>query len=322
MVHLIRGPLTESVHAGHAVIADATGQIVAAWGDPGAVIFPRSSMKMIQALPMVEAGMPISSERLALACASHQGAPRHVALLQGWLDDLGAGEADLLCGSEPSRNRALRHEMLRDGRAPTQVHNQCSGKHAGFLAFARHLEAGPDYVAADHPVQAAVRERFEALTGTPVAGAGIDGCAAPAFATTVTGLATAMARFAAARAGWSPAENAIARLRDAMAAHPDLLAGEGQSVTDLVRAAGGQAIVKSGAEGVYVAILPKLGFGAALKIADGADRAAEIAMTALLVHLQVVEAADPRIARWSSRAIRNRAGQVVGQITAAPDFPT
>jgi L-asparaginase II len=317
MVDVWRGGMVESRHAGHAVVCDASGAVVAAWGEAEAVIFPRSACKMIQALPLVESGAAeaLGDDRLALACASHNGAEAHTGRVARWLAEQGLSEADLLCGAHMPRDEAAATALIRAGRAPGAIHNNCSGKHTGFLALARHLGAGPDYVAPDHPVQAAVGEAFEALTGAPSPGWGIDGCSAPNPATTVAGLARAMARFAAADPEGGARERAMARLVRAMTRHPDLVAGEGRACTGLMRATGGRAAVKTGAEGVFVAILPEQRLGVALKIADGAGRAAELAIAVLLARLGVL---DP--AGWTEIAQRNWRGLVTGRLTAAPGF--
>lgn len=322
MVELWRGPLCESVHAGHAVVCDARGQVVRAWGDADAVIFPRSSVKMIQALPMVEAGLPLSTDRLALACSSHRGAAKHVAKVQAWLDALELGDGDLLCGTEASRDRETRHRMIRDGVAPRQVHNQCSGKHVGFLAYTQHLKAGRDYVQPDHPVQRAIHAAQDELTGIDSPAFGFDGCAAPNFATTVTGLGRAMAAFAAARDGQGARGTAMAALRDAMCLHPDLVGGEADPATDLMRAMDGRVAAKSGAEGVFVAILPEKRLGVAVKIVDGADRAAAQAVAAILAELGVLDRAHPTAQTMLDTPIVNRAGAQVGRMRPAPGFPS
>lgn len=181
LIELWRGGLRESAHLGHAVICDGKG-IVEAWGDPGAVIFPRSSCKMIQALPLVESGAAdaagLSSEELALACASHNGAEIHTRRVSAWLDGLGLAESDLRCGAHLPNDPAERRRLTCSETAPCQIHNNCSGKHAGFLTLNRHLGGGAEYVELDHPVQRAVRDAFEAETGETVAGWGIDGCSA------------------------------------------------------------------------------------------------------------------------------------------------
>ncbi|KAF0676497.1 asparaginase [Profundibacterium mesophilum] len=325
LIELTRGNLVESVHAGHAAICDSSGSVIEGWGDPVTVIYPRSSCKMMQALPLVESGAAdaagLTDAQLALACASHEGAALHADAVRAWLARQGQGEDDLLCGTEMPRDRDLREALIRAGEAPCQVHNNCSGKHAGFLTLTRHLKAGPDYVALDHPVQKAVRSSFEEVTGLESPGYGIDGCSAPNFATTVAGLATAMARFAAAGTGSGARDAAMARLTGAMIAHPDLVAGQGRACTELMRAAGGAAAVKTGAEAVFVAILPRQKLGVALKIVDGGTRAAEAAIAALLVHLGVLAADDPAVLRRVDAPIMNRAGLQVGQVRRAAGFP-
>ena len=222
--------------------------MIECWGDAGRIIFPRSSCKMIQAIPMVEAGLATDPRRLALACASHQGAAIHSEGAAAWLSDLGLDEADLRCGPQEPDDQPARDALIRAGDAPCQLHNNCSGKHAGFLTLSRHLGGDPDYVAIDHPVQKAVRAAFEEVTDGDNPDWGIDGCSAPNFACRLDGLAGAMGRFAGSAGGVRG--RAMQALREAMMAHPDLVAGEGRACTDLMRAAPGVA-VKMGAEGVY-----------------------------------------------------------------------
>ena len=173
------------------------GEIVETWGDPERTVLPRSSAKMLQALPLLEsgAGAGLTAEQLALACASHSGERRHVDRVERWLADLGLDDAALCCGPQSSRDRALRHEMIRDGVPVTRSFNNCSGKHAGFLTLAKHLGTGLDYVDPDNPVQIAVRAAFEDMCGEDSPGFGIDGCSAPNFAASLKGIARAMARF-------------------------------------------------------------------------------------------------------------------------------
>lgn len=314
LVELWRGDLLESVHRGHAVVCDAAGEVVAAWGDPGAVIYPRSSSKMVQALPLLEsgAGAGLSTERLALACASHGGAAMHTDRVAAWLADMGLGDDDLRCGSHMPSDRPTAEGMIRAGEKPCQIHNNCSGKHAGFLTLARHLRAGPEYVEVDHPVQVAARAAFEEVTGETSPGWGVDGCSAPNFACTVGGLARAMASFAAPGAG--ARGEAQRRLVAAMIAHPELVAGEKRACTDLMRACEGRAALKTGAEGVYVGILPGLGLGIALKIEDGATRASEAVTAAILVRLGIVEAGHPVVQRLTAGVQRNWRGIATGHL--------
>ena len=323
MVDIWRGDRVESLHTGHAVICDAKGAVLQAWGNPGAVRYPRSSAKMIQALPLLEsgAGAGLDARRLALACASHQGAEVHVSEVGRWLADMGAGTSDLRCGAHEPYEIDARDDLIRTGAAPCQLHNNCSGKHAGFVMLNRHLRGEAEYVDPDHPVQRAVRQAFEEVTGARSPGYGIDGCSAPNFATTVAGLARAMAAFAAASEGGDARSRAMARLRDAMMAHPALVAGEGRACTELMRAMGPVAAIKTGAEAVFVAMLPRQGLGIALKIVDGGTRASEAAITALLVRAGVLDADHPAAQARLGGPVRNRRGLVTGTVRTAPGFP-
>lgn len=323
MIELWRGGMLESVHAGHAVIY-GPGGIEAAWGDPDQVIFPRSSCKMIQALPLIESGAAaaagLSERQLALSCASHSGAALHTHAVADWLGALGMSETDLRCGSHMPQDRAENKRLTCSDEAPCQLHNNCSGKHAGFLTLNRHIGGGSEYVELDHPVQVAIKAAFEEVTGETSPGHGIDGCSAPNFACTVTGLARAMQVFAGANPEGGPREAAAARLARAMAAFPEMVAGEGRACTKLMRAMGGRVAVKTGAEAVFVAILPEQKRGIALKIVDGGTRASEAAITALLIRLGALDPAHPVVEDLIPSVQKNWRGLVTGQMRVAPGF--
>lgn len=321
LIELWRGGRLESLHSGHAVICDASGQIVEAWGNPAAMIYPRSSCKMLQALPLMEsgAGDALSERQRALVCASHQGSAMHVEAVTSLLAGLGLGEDDLRCGRQDPADIEERNRLITSGESACQLHNNCSGKHAGFLTLNKHLGGGPDYVDPDHPVQKAVRQAFEEVTGEDSPGYGIDGCSAPNFATSITGLARAMARFAAAdesdRRG-----RAMVSLRTAMARHPEMVAGETRACTELMRAMAGKVAIKTGAEAVFVAILPAQKLGIALKILDGATRASEAAITALLARAGVLDAGHPAAQKRLGAPLRNWRGIAYGEMRVAPGF--
>ncbi|MCB1398937.1 MAG: asparaginase [Rhodobacteraceae bacterium] len=323
MIELWRNGMLESSHAGHAVIF-GPGGIEAAWGDPAAVIFPRSSCKMLQALPLLESGAAaaagLTEAQLALACASHNGAAIHTDAVAAWLAALSLGEGDLRCGAHMPQDKAANKALTCSDTAPCQLHNNCSGKHAGFLTLTRHLGAGPEYVELDHPVQRAVKTAFEEVTQETSAGFGIDGCSAPNFACTLTGLARAMQFFATANPEGSAREAAASRLTRAMTAFPELVAGEGRACTELMRAMNGHVAVKTGAEAVFVAILPEQKRGIALKITDGATRASEAAITALLIRLGALDRAHPVVDRLLTGPQRNWRGLITGEMRRAPGF--
>ncbi len=316
LVEVWRGDLLECVHQGHAVVCDDNGQIVKAWGDPTALIYPRSSCKMVQALPLLEsgAGAHLSDEQLALACASHNGAAIHTDRVKAWLGDLGLTDDDFRCGPQMPNDKDARYGLIRAFEEPCQVHNNCSGKHAGFLTLSKHLGAGPDYDQIDHPVQQACKAAFEEVTQETSPMFGIDGCSAPNHACTLHGLARAMAFFASAHDRSDARSQAAVRLTRAMGAFPELVAGETRACTELMRAMDGKVAIKTGAEGVFIAIIPEKRLGVALKIADGATRASECAIAAILVQLGVLDPAHPATLARMQPPIHNRRDIFTGQI--------
>ncbi|WP_108785461.1 asparaginase [Falsiruegeria mediterranea] len=324
MTEIWRGPFLESVHLGHAVICDDTGQIVRSWGDPNARIYPRSSAKMIQALPLLSSGAAakygLNSEHMALACASHNGAAIHTDRVSAWLDHLGMGDDDFRCGPQEPADLDARNGLILDHTSPCQMHNNCSGKHAGFLTLNQHMDAGAEYIDIDHPVQQACLVAFEETTGETSPGYGIDGCSAPNFATSLTGLARSMAWFASAADRSDRQSAAAEQLTAAMIKHPELVAGEGRACTELMRAMNGKVAIKTGAEAVFIAILPEKRMGVALKIADGTTRASECAIAAILVELGVLDADHPATRKYMNAPILNRRNVDCGVIKPAAGF--
>ena len=287
LVEITRGPLVESVHRGSIAIADAGGAIRFALGDIESPVFPRSALKPIQALVLIESGAAeafgLSDEEVALACASHSGEPMHTERVAAWLARIGCGESDLACGPQAPRHEPTLEAMVRRGHKPTRIHNNCSGKHTGFLTVARHWNvATAGYEHVDHPVQQAVATSLRELSGVGELPWGVDGCAAPNFALPLGGFARALAKLAGGR------RPGAARILRSMIAHPELVGGTGRACTILMRAAHGRAAVKIGAEGVYAAMVPERWLGIALKIDDGATRASEMVIAALLDKLGLV----------------------------------
>jgi L-asparaginase II len=298
----------ESRHRGAIAIADPTGRLAWSCGDVEHPIYPRSAVKMLQALTLVEAGgadaFELGDQELALACASHSGEPFHVEAVRAWLARIGLDENALACGAP----------IGPDGRPLTRAHHNCSGKHAGFLTDARQLGANPKgYERPDHPVQQRVLSAIAEIAGVArdrmrVA---VDGCTAPAVALPLRALATAVARIADP-SGLSPDRAAAARRLDAaVKAKPLYVAGTGRACTALIQAAGGSASVKTGAEGVFVAVLSGLGLGVALKVDDGAPRASETAIAALLVALGVAQD-DAAVGALAHGPVLNSVGEPVG----------
>ncbi|MEB8387635.1 asparaginase [Rhodobacteraceae bacterium KMM 6894] len=321
MTEIWRGPLAESVHRGHAVICGPGGDIREAWGDPDVTVYPRSSSKMIQALPLVESGAAaakgLTPAQLALSCASHNGTSLHTSNVADWLKDLGLAEDDLRCGTHNPMGAAAHDALVREGVKPCQLHNNCSGKHAGFLTLAQHLGAGPEYIEIDHPVQRACMQAFEEVTQQNSPGYGIDGCSAPNPLTTLHGMGRAMAAFASAVDGADARQSAMVQLWQAMVAHPDLVAGEGRACTELMRACTQPVALKTGAEGFYIAIIPGQKLGVALKMTDGVTRGAECTITALLIRLGVLDADHPTARKYWNAPIVNCGGRTTGMIKPA-----
>jgi L-asparaginase II len=288
-------------------------------------IYPRSAVKLIQALPLVESGaaeaLGFGDKELALACASHSGEPRHADLALSMLVRAGLGPEALECGAHPPLGGGAARALLRAGREPSALHNNCSGKHAGMLALTRHLgEAASGYVAPTHPVQGRIRALIEELTGHLIApdATAIDGCSVPTWAVPLSGLAQAYARLATGE-GLAAARHAAAkRLFEAATREPEYVAGEGRACTRLMQLVEGHAFVKTGAEGVYCAAIPDMGIGIALKIDDGAGRAAECAVAAVLQALMSEYATD--LGRMVRPPISNVRGVAVGAIRPAPEL--
>lgn len=329
LAELVRGDFVECRHRGAWAVCAPSGEVVDEAGDTARRFLPRSAIKLFQALPMVESGAAdarrLDDRRLALACASHQGSEAHAGLAARWLAEMGLGEGDLMCGPQEPSDGPTRRALRARGERGCQLHNNCSGKHVGFLTQALHLRAPTEgYVERDHPVQRAAAEAFAEATGEdqPL-GWAVDGCSAPNFAVSLRRLAAACARVARPEEGFGPGvrARAAARLRDAMMAHPFEVAGDGRGDTELMQAAGGRAAMKGGAEGAYVAYLPQAGLGVALKIDDGDGDAAACAMAALLVRYGALDAGDPRVLRRMRPEMRNRRDLLVGGLRPGPGLP-
>lgn len=328
LAEVLRGDQVESRHRGAVVVCDAAGGRVLALGDVEAPVFPRSAVKAIQALPLVETGAAdafgFGNRELALACASHDGEPDHAALAQSMLERAGLGERDLECGVHWPTAQDAALDLARQGARPSQLHNNCSGKHSGFLCTCVHegiSHAG--YVKAQHRLQDMVREAMESVTGAKhdPAHSGIDGCSIPTYAIPLTSLALGFARMASGE-GLPPQRAAAARrLFAACMAEPFFVAGTDRADTALMRTAPGRIMVKIGAEGVYCGAIPELGLGFALKCEDGAKRAAEAIVARLLeILLRGDEALAARLEVLANPIFRNWNGIHVGGIRTPEAF--
>ena len=286
LVEVLRGGVIESIHRGRACVVDSEGKLMRAWGDVNAPICPRSSTKPFQALPLVATGaadgFSLGDEDIALACASHSGEPEHTSRIAAWLARLDLSADDLACGAHAPSGAAAYEALIRGGGTPGRIHNNCSGKHTGFLTVAQHLGVMTrGYHHVDHPVQQLVLECLGDMSDCDPEGfqTVCDGCSAPNVFMPLRALALAWARLGTSQ------EAAPHRIVDAMKKHPVLMSGHGRPCATLIDAMSGRGIVKTGAEGVFAAALPEQGLGVAVKIDDGAGRAAIIAITAILESL-------------------------------------
>ena len=321
VVEVTRGGRVESEHRGAGAVVDADGGVVFAFGVVGRPVFPRSAVKAIQALPLIESGAAdrfgLSDEELALACASHSGEPAHVAGAASILAKAGRDETALACGVHWPSNAEAARALARSGAEPSALHNNCSGKHAGFVCVACALGLPAEgYETAEHGVQRAVKAALEDVCGEPLDDSrrGLDGCSIPTYAISLQGLARGFAKMATGR-GLGPARAAAAqRLFAAVAAHPFHVAGTGRFDTLAMTALGGRVFTKTGAEGVFCAALPELGLGLAVKADDGAGRAAEVMIAALIARFAETPEAFARLMR---PRLTNWRGSPVGEIRAA-----
>ncbi len=330
LIEVLRGGTVESRHTGALAIVDASGALHTAMGEVDQPIFPRSAVKLLQALPLVASGAAeayqLNDAELSIACASHSGEPEHVATAAGTLAKLGLSADALECGTQwPSREPVLR-AMAARGDVASPLHNNCSGKHSGFVCvaclMARNAGAEPGefargYVAAEHPVMREVTAALSATTGVDAERAprGIDGCSIPTYALPLRALALAFARCGTGQGVSDAHARAARRLRQAVAAAPFMVAGTDRFDTRVMEVFGERLFCKIGAEGVYCAALPELGLGVALKIDDGAARAAEAAMAAVAQALLKTE--DAVLRSYSHAVLRNWRGIEVGALRPA-----
>ncbi|MGW3465435.1 asparaginase, partial [Streptomyces olivaceoviridis] len=267
VAHLVRGGVVEGIHYGSVVVLGADGRVRFQLGDIEAAFYPRSALKPVQAVAMLRAGLPLDGELLSLAAASHSGEERHLAGTRRILELAGLTEDDLRNVPDMPFDPVVRDTWVREGRLPSRLAQNCSGKHAAMLWTAKlNGWSLDDYLAPEHPLQQAVAATVEELTAQRVARVTVDGCGAPLFAVSPHGLARALARITSAEPGTPEA-----RVADAMREHAEMASGSGRDVAALMRAVPG-LLAKDGFEGVQVAALPD-GRAVAVKIADGANRA-------------------------------------------------
>jgi L-asparaginase II len=325
LVEVTRGNRVESFHRGMVAVVDGAGSTVLALGDIDTPVFPRSACKAMQALPLVESGAAdaygFGAKELALASSSHSAEPAHVALAASMLRAAGRDVSALECGAHWSFEQPVLIEQARTLDRPTALHNNCSGKHAGFVCACCHTGQDPaGYVGYDHPLQAEIRSVMQDLTGAPLGhdNCGTDGCSIPTYAVPLKSLAHGFARMVTGE-GIGPARAAASkRIIDACMAEPFYVAGTGRSCTRLMQAAPGRIFAKTGAEGVFCAAIPEQGLAIALKCEDGASRAADAMVAGVLARFfRDDDAVHARLTALANRTMKNWNGIEVGTIRLA-----
>ena len=336
LVNVMRGDAIESVHCGAVAVLDADGGVLASLGDIDRPIFPRSAVKVLQALPLVASGaadrLGLTDAELALACASHNGEDLHAQTAARMLAKAGLDASALECGTHWPYLDAASRALAMQGREPDALNNNCSGKHAGFVCLACALHDGNGglnlrqyvrgYVKPGHPVMREVTAALQAATGHDLAHTpqGVDGCSIPTFAVPLRKLALAFARVGTG-IGLSEGHAAAAkRLRAAVASAPFMVAGSGRFDSRVMERLGERVFCKVGAEGVFCAALPERGLGVAIKIDDGNNaRACEVVMAAVIEACVALDDEDAQFMRsLSDASLTNWNGIEVGRLVAAP----
>ncbi len=328
LVNVWRGSAIESRHRGAIAVMRSDGTLQLQMGDIQQPVFPRSSIKFLQAIPFVESGSLVhyglGDKQVALACASHNGEPVHVELVDSWLKKIGCDEGSLECGATLPMHQGAQFDLMAEGAGPTRSHHNCSGKHTALLSMCQQYgDPTKDYRLYSHPVQQRWFDVIESMSGARVQQLpwGYDGCGIPCIAMPLQRVALAMARFSDANVSSTERRDAIMRIQSAISKHPYLVAGKDRLCTDLMELLAPDVLVKVGAEGCYTACVPAMGLGIALKMDDGHDRGARVALGAVLKHLgQVPDKAALALQEYIAPALTNSRGEKVGHMEASSDW--
>lgn len=328
LAHVIRGETVESIHRGHIFVVDGEGNTVASVGDPSTVTYFRSAAKPFQALPFITSGAAdafgFPEDEIAMSIASHSGEKMHVERVTKMLERIGMTENDLHCGAHAPFYAAQAERMLREGEVPTQLHNNCSGKHAAMLALAKHIDADIEtYELPESRIQKRILRcvsDFTCIAESEIA-QGIDGCCVPNFAVPVAAMAKSFANLVFPLNFHPAVQEAASRIIHAMMRHPELIGGTDRLDTMLMKAAPGKTISKVGADGVWLCgVLPSdkypRGLGIALKVEDGDDfRGRPVIAIEILRQLEILD--EGQLTDLSPSQIKNRRGEAVGRVQAA-----
>ncbi len=328
LVEVTRNGIVESRHFGAAVVCDYKGTVLESWGDINNLVFPRSALKPLLAIDVVLSGASdhyaLSDAELSLMCASHEGEEMHEKKVGAWLKRLGLSSDSLACGAVLPDNQENAHKLIASGQDGCQLHHNCSGKHAGFLTTALHLNmALKGYHLDEHPVQRLSLATLSKLADTDIRQypSGIDGCGFPAPTMPLLCLAYIMARFSNPVELSSQHAKAIYRLHEAIIREPYYAAGHGTVVSELIKVTKGKVLAKTGAEGIITAALPERGLGIALKISDGNARARSVALLTILDHLKILSDSEKvQLEAHISPQIKNSRDLIVGDIRSAQSW--
>lgn len=295
LVNTLRGEIIENRHRGAIAVCDPKGRVVHSWGEVDSLVYPRSAIKPLQALPLVESGaadhFQLNDAELALACSSHSAEPEHTDTIRNWLGRIELAEDALECGPHPPSDIKTAESLLINHIAPGRIHNNCSGKHTGMLTISRFLEEETHgYIEREHPTQQRWFDVLGEMADMDMRALpwSRDGCGIPVIAMPLKAIATAFARIAVPDDLPATRGSSIDGITSAIASNPFMVAGTGRLCTQIMESTGRRVIVKSGAGGVYTAALKDQGLGVALKIDDGTGAAAEVTILAVLHHLNAL----------------------------------
>ncbi|WP_374073910.1 asparaginase [Bdellovibrio bacteriovorus] len=324
VVEVLRGPVVESLHSVMAVVVNEIGNVSQYWGNPQFLTMPRSAIKMLQTLPLIESGAAdkygLDDKLIALACASHRGEKDHLAALQQWMEKVSIKESAYVCGPHLPYDEASAHDMIRKGQKPTVLCNNCAGKHSAIITTCLHLGEDPaGYEKYEHNAQKRLRK---VLTETmrfdhSKTAYGVDGCGIPTYAVPLQSMAVGMSSLINPKE--TPARKAAAeRILRAVRSFPFYISGSDNFATAVIEKSQGRAIVKGGAEGVFCGVLPEKRVAFAIKASDGASRAAQVAAASLLLQLGGLNETEFKaLAKYTQPSVTNWKGDVVGQMRIA-----
>lgn len=328
LIEVKRGTHIESAHRGAIVVVNSKKEIITSIGNINWKIFPRSAVKALQALPMLVNGASDSfnftEAELALTVSSHSGEPEHVNLAGAMLDKINCDETRLECGVQWPMQESVARRLAASQQLPTVLHSPCSGKHIGFLCLAQHLKIdSKGYVEFDHPIQAVIRQTLQEFTEFPHGSdnVAIDGCSIPTYQVPLQNLAYAFAKFGTENSLPDHYINATKNIRKAVGNYPFFVAGSHRFDTLMMDKFKERLFIKVGAEGVYCASIPELGYGVAIKCEDGANRACEVMMAAAIQQLLPLSSEEKSFLHAFLRPpIKNWRGKVVGEIVPSTNL--